>query len=474
MSVGYIASILRAASHKVSVVSPFAVGVGSFKRIKRPHAFGHYEAILRHRSAVAKNQRVRNLRSRIVRFRSPVRSSIQKPTIEAVRALLRDNVDVLMISAYTMYREVCELICAEARASGVPVIVGGPMFSVPEIVQEWLTIPGISAVYAGEPDAHLPKIVEATISGEAIPIAGLIRPGGEAGEIHPPLTDLDNIAFPDYADFPWESYPNKIIPIMTGRGCGWGVCTFCSDVFTTSGRTFRSRSPGNVLEEMRHQHMKHGATLFTFLDLKLNSNPDVWKALIDHAQSVVPNCEWTASVHVNTHGENGLGLENLKRARRAGLSRITTGLESGSRKIINSMARGTNPDALSKFVRNAWEAGISVRMTSIIGYPGETSDDVDATTAFLDKHFKYIDRIVVNRLSISPLTPLANSLQRNPAKFPKIHLKDLDLETGLLNHDNETFVDKGHQVAVTKLLKSAHRINRKPLRGASLTFEGVM
>lgn len=473
LSVGYLASNLRAASHQVSVISPLASGVGSFSRVTRPHSLGQYEAIIRHYSAISSCTGIRDLRNWIARQRSPARAPVQQPTVEVVRNVLRQNVDLLMISAYTMYRDVCTAICAEATARSVPVIVGGPMFSVAEVTKEWLEIPGLSGVFVGEPEANLHKVLRA-VSNYNEPVEGLIRPGDATGGLVAPMTDLDQSPFPDYTDFPWERYPNKIVPLMTGRGCGWGVCTFCSDVHTTSGRTFRSRSFENVFAEMRHQSLKHHTKTFTFLDLKLNSNLEVWNGLLSEAQSAVPGCEWTASVHVNINGGNGLQADDLKKARQAGLSRITTGLESGSQRMLNSMARGTNLDALSQFVRHASEAGISVRMTSIIGYPGETADDVRATASFLDQHYQFIDRIVVNRLAISPLTPLGMNLIKNPSKFPQIQEIALNTGTGLLDHDNTTFRSKGHLGAVVQLLGSAHRINRKPLNGASRTFEGVM
>lgn len=473
LSVGYLASNLRSASHKVTVISPLASGVGSFNRVTRPHSFGHYEAITRHYSATASWKGIRDLRDRIVKLRSPARTPAQLPTVEAVRKVLRQDIDLLMISAYTMYKDVCTAICAEASAHSVPVIVGGPMFSVAEVTKEWLEIPGISGVFVGEPEASMNNLLLA-VSDEGVPVEGFFRPGAATGTLVAPMTDLDQSPFPDFTDFPWERYPNRIVPLMTGRGCGWGVCTFCSDVHTTSGRSFRSRSFENVSAEMRHQALKHHTKTFTFLDLKLNSNLDVWNGLLSEAQSAVPGCEWTASVHVNINGGNGLKADDLKRARRAGLSRITTGLESGSQRMLNSMARGTNLDALSQFVRHASEAGISVRMTSIIGYPGETAEDVRATASFLDQHYQFIDRIIVNRLAISPLTPLGVNILKNPSKFPQIQDISLNSETGLFDHDNTTFRSKGHLGAVVQLLGSAHRINRKPLTGASRTFEGVM
>jgi radical SAM superfamily enzyme YgiQ (UPF0313 family) len=73
--------------------------------------------------------------------------------------------------------------------------------------------------------------------------------------------DLDQLPFPDYSDFPWQSYPNRIIPMISGRGCGWGVCKFCSDVTSTAGRSYRSRSPGNVREEIRYQADRYQASI---------------------------------------------------------------------------------------------------------------------------------------------------------------------------------------------------------------------
>ena len=473
MSVGHICAVARSKGHSVKVVSPLATGAGSFKRTMRPHIFGRYEAILRHQSAITRSKFVRDARQKISRHWSPASEHAHLATLSEIENVLRGGIDLLLISAYTMYRGLCTLICAKAQEFGVPVLVGGPMFSVPEVTDDWLTMPGLSAIFVGEPEIQMESILQASLNG-GTSVTGLATPKTGRNGIAQPLANLDQLPFPDYSDFPWDLYPNRIIPMMTGRGCGWGVCTFCSDVFTTAGREHRSRTPDNVLEEMAEQHRRHDTSTFTFLDLKLNSDLAVWDGLISEAQSVVPGCEWTASLHVNINASNGLSAAELKSARSAGLSRVTTGLESGSQGMLNRMARGTRVEALSEFVRHAWEAGISVRMTSIIGYPGETAEDVTLTNRFLHNHLKYVDRIIVNRLAISPLTPIGKSVLRNPSRYKAIRNVSLDVENGLLKHENATFQEKGHSRAVRRLLRTVHEINRKPLKGASLTFEGVM
>jgi anaerobic magnesium-protoporphyrin IX monomethyl ester cyclase len=147
------------------------------------------------------------------------------------------------------------------------------------------------------------------------------------------------LPFPDYSDFPWSRYPNRIVPLITGRGCGWGACTFCSDVTSTVGRSFRSRSAANVLAEIAEQSKRYATRLFAFTDLKMNSNLDVWDALLERFAHCAPGAQWIGAVHVGTRQPNGLGPEELKAARAAGMVRLTTGLESGSQRVLDRMAR---------------------------------------------------------------------------------------------------------------------------------------
>jgi radical SAM superfamily enzyme YgiQ (UPF0313 family) len=269
-------------------------------------------------------------------------------------------------------------------------------------------------------------------------------------------------------------YPNTIVPLITGRGCGWGVCLFCSDVITAAGRTFRSRSPDNVLSEIAHQHARHECRLFVFTDLKLNSNLDVWHAVTDRMQSIVPGCRWIGAVHVGTHGDNGLSYEELKQAREAGMVRITTGLESGSQRTLDRMVKGTDLDATSRFLVHAEKAGISVRTTMIIGYPGEDPSDVDLTTRFLREHENCLERIKLNRLQIKAGTQFHKLVKRKPGKFPDIVVKSANHRQAQVYHHFRPTEDPEYRRAISRLLHIVHRINRKPLVAEARDFEGVM
>jgi len=477
MSIGYISAILRDDGHSVRVLSPFSVGVSSFPRVLRSKPWGIIDQWTKYWTATTPTPVIKKLRHMVKKRVQPSSQSNQKNTIFAAQNLVDDDTDLVMISAYTMYYESCVQICGIASNKNIPVIIGGPYFNQQNISKKWLKIPGVSAIYGGEPENHLIDIVSALTSGK-VPahIPGLSFPDGISCGQAPPLENLDCLPFPDYSDFPWELYPSRIIPMMTGRGCGWGSCTFCSDVVTSSGRGFQTRSPENVIEEMRYQSNRYKTNLFTFLDLKLNSDLPVWHELAHNSQSAVPNCIWTASLHANSSASNhdGLSARELMDARAGGLVRLTTGLESGSSKILKSMGKGTSTEILSQFIRYSSEAGISVRLTVIVGFPGETGEDVKATTQFINKHYNHVDRVVLNRFAIQPGTPIHNRIVKNPDKYQQISNLKLDLNTASYDHINKVFFDKNHRRAMLGLIYAIHRVNRKPLQNASEIFEGVM
>lgn len=55
--------------------------------------------------------------------------------------------------------------------------------------------------------------------GDVTKHPGVFLPSGRLGPAAPPLTALDAVPRPDFDDFPWDRYPERVLPLMTGRGC---------------------------------------------------------------------------------------------------------------------------------------------------------------------------------------------------------------------------------------------------------------
>ncbi|MEZ6020803.1 MAG: radical SAM protein [Planctomycetota bacterium] len=369
LPVGLITAVLRKAGHQVEVFSPLSVGASGIPREGRAKPWGYWDERLRWWSATTPSRNVRAFRETLNTLRPHRRSTRGDEMMGALTKALERGPDVVLVSAYLMYHDVCERIAAMAAERGVPVVVGGPAFHGAETRRLWLKIPGLTGLFAGEAEGSIARLVEAIAAGESPTIPGYSTAnrggaqdaGGSAwndGGLAPPLQDLDQLPFPDYDDFPWDKYPNRIISMLTGRGCGWGVCRFCSDVVTVAGRTFRTRSAANVIDELRHHRERYGTSLYCFSDLKLNSDVEVWRALHEGFPDAVPGAKWTCAVHVGPRKDEGLSRADMQAASRAGLARVTTGFETGSPRLLDAMRKGTDPGRLAEFLAHASEARI--------------------------------------------------------------------------------------------------------------------
>ena len=477
IAIGLLTSILRKSGMDVQVYSPLSSGVTGVVREPRARAWSLIDQKLRYWSSVSTSPIVHRARAALATLHAPkLARSGEVVTSEFERRIGRNRPDAVLISTYLMYMPLVTQLAAVCKRSAVPLLVGGPYFAEGAVAEDWLKIDGLKGLVGGEVEPYLLDIVNAMIGSQDISQFPGVRVPGKPFTPAPPLKELDVIPFADYTDFPWDRYPNKIIPMITGRGCGWGVCSFCSDVTSTAGRTYRSRSPENVLAELHHQSQVHGAKLFAFTDLKLNSNLPVWRGLLENFQKVVPGAEWIGAVHVGVQQKEptGLSADELRQASAAGMTRLTTGLESGSQRVLDSMTKGTDLRVTSQFLHDATAAGISVRTTMILGYPGEESSDVTASAEFLEDHRNVIDRVMLNRFQITSGSRFEQNL--NAGRQSRDALTQITVNHRMAHVDHHYVPSENPQYrrAVSRLLRAVHRINRRELTGRARQFEGVM
>ena len=476
LSVGYLVAILRRAGIRCTVLSPLARGHRGVRREPRVRPWSLFEQRLRHASALSRSAAVGRTRRVLASLAATGVRRLARSVAEEADARLRARrPDVVLASTYLMYHDACRALGEVCARHGVPLLVGGPYLNHPEVVRAWLDLPGLAGIAGGEVETYLVELIEAAAGHRPLAgFPGVATPASGSALAAAPLKELDAVPFPDFRDFPWDRYPHRIVPLITGRGCGWGVCNFCSDVTSATGRSARSRSLGNVLEEIKQQSATHETRLFAFTDLKLNSHLGVWRGLLDRLPRLLPGARWIAAVHVGSRSENGLSADEVTAAARAGAVRLTTGLESGSQRLLDRMAKGTQLGVTSAFLHAARAAGISVRTTMILGYPGETAADVRASAAFLARHRDAIDRVTLNRFVVMTGTPLDR--RQRSSEGPRAARVPSAPERRLARFEDrpDAADDPGYRSAVHELLSEVHHINRRRLPGHASPFDGVM
>lgn len=471
LAIGLLVASLRTRGHRVRVLCPLEHGVAATDRERRETFLDHVQR----RVHLADWPPFLGLQEGLRRLYFHRRARPHPIVLQEVNKAMAARPDLILLSAYLQHFETVRAIGMIAEARGVPMLLGGPMFNIPDIATAWLDLPGLSGVVGAEADLSLPAMVETLCAGGDLrQFPGVTLPDGTHGTGAAPLRGLDRLPIPDFSDFPWQRYPNRIIPVMTGRGCQWAKCRFCSDVLSVSGRSFRTRSLARVLEELREQAARHDTRNFLFLDLKLNSYPDMLRGLAESIRQHVPGAEWIGTVHVDTRRDNGLSPADLRLAASGGMRRVSFGLESGSQRLLDIMHKGSTVEGNSAFIRAAHEAGLSIRCTMFKGYPGETAEDMAATVRFLENHAPYLDRVRFNRFSLQHATPVYDDVLAASDHGQGLILRGTDNRHARIHHRNPVGADRAYRRAKARALSIVHAINRKPLRNEARQFDGLM
>ncbi len=473
LAIGLLTASLRNKGHQVKLLSPLAYDVPATQRERQENVFDN----LKRRIHLTDNPLLIKARN-ISRYANAKVN--ERPHSRVMGTLLKaiedDRPDVILLSAYLQHFKSVKSICKAAKKADIPVLLGGPMFNIPDVAGSWCTMPGLTAVVGGEMDKQLPELVEKLAGGEDIScLPGVITAAAEQAMVAaPPLRPLDSTPIPDFTDFPWDRYPVRIIPVMTGRGCQWDKCLFCSDVISANGREFRTRSVENVLLEMQELSRRHNSTNFLFLDLKLNSWPEMMRGIAKDIQKYVQGAEWVGTVHVDLRKDNGLSRRDLKMAVEGGMRRISFGLESGSQRLLDAMNKGCSVERNGQFIRDAFEAGLSVRCTMFKGFPGETAEDMEQTADFLEEHAYAIDRIRFNDFTLHTDTPIWREMMAKSGEEAALRIRSHHKARARTTYLNPDLSCPAYRKAKNRALKVVYAINSKKLRESARQFDGLM
>ncbi len=471
LAVGLIVAALRNRGDEVEVICPLAYDVPAVQRERRETLADHVQR----RIHLSDWQPFLNVRDSLRAVHSWSRERSHPTVLREVERALGRRPDIILLSAYLQHFNSVRDIGRIAAAHGIPVLLGGPMFNVTGVADAWRSLEGIVGIVGAESDLSVPDIVDTVCDGgDLTRYPGITLPDGTRSSAARPLRDLDATPMPDFTDFPWDRYPVRIMPLMTGRGCQWDKCAFCSDVVSVSGRTFRTRSVESVLLEMQEQARRHNVASFLFLDLKLNSYPDMIRGIAENVGRYVQGAEWIGTVHVDQRRDNGLSRRDLQAAVAGGMRRISFGLESGSQRLLDLMRKGSSVEGNAAFIRHAHEAGLSIRCTMFKGFPGETDEDMEATADFLETHSRYLDRVRFNDFSLLQDTPIFKAVMARGTSTDAVLVRFLRERQARAEYRNPAMAHRGYRRAKARALAAVYEINRRRLRDSARQFDGLM
>lgn len=265
------------------------------------------------------------------------------------------------------------------------IVVGGVHFSY--CAEDTLAnVPEIDIVVRGEGERIFIELLETINKGGSFDdIKGLsFRCNNKIvnNQNQTTFENLDEIPF--YDKFSWDEYPEYLmgyaderipaISIMSSRGCPYN-CIFCSK----SGTKYRLRNPKKVVDEIVFLKNKYDVHAFNFLDLTFTASPQHVKGMCRELIDRKMDIKWWCESRVN------IPLELLDLMKQAGCVSLVIGVESGSPKIISQIQKNISLDQVLAFCRRCIDLGIIVSPYFMYSHPGETTNDVNKTSAFMLK-----------------------------------------------------------------------------------------
>jgi radical SAM superfamily enzyme YgiQ (UPF0313 family) len=276
------------------------------------------------------------------------------------------------------------------------IIVGGPHPSMdPEGTLERMK--AADYAFVGEAERSLPRFLGWVQSGRRGPLPPEIkgvafRDNGRV-VVRPAEweDDLDSLPFPAWDLMPPTSYPNEVIglfapafpaaPILLSRGCPYR-CTYCG-ASRIAGRRFRYRSVENALEEIAFLEEHYGIRTFALVDNSFTSHR---RHAMEFFQALLARPKKIFFTFPNGVRADSLDEELLRTMEGAGCGLIGLGIESSSDETLKRMKKDQTAALVEEKV-NLIRRTTSIPITGsfVLGYPGETLEDVKRTIRFAVK-----------------------------------------------------------------------------------------
>jgi anaerobic magnesium-protoporphyrin IX monomethyl ester cyclase len=314
---------------------------------------------------------------------STITPDFQQATLDEL-----DDALCLAVSLVTgpMIRETVQIArAAKKRYPGKPVILGGWHPSL--LPDQTLAADCVDIVVKGQGEDALLEIVERIEAGESMKgIAGVgYKQNGVLVFNQPrslkPIRELPPKAY-HLADFDayervcgrrWAMYTSSL-------ACPYN-CAYCTND-GVYGRKWNALDPEQVVEETTDLVTRYRLSLLWIVDDNFLVDRERALGIADGLVRKGVKFDW--SIQASTNLVSRFSVDELKLLRRAGLSQVSQGADSGSLKVMHLMNKDfqkleTIYTAADKLTR----AGIRPSFNMIFGFPGEGEEERRQSVALI-------------------------------------------------------------------------------------------
>jgi hypothetical protein len=282
--------------------------------------------------------------------------------IEAVKP------DIVGFSVYYISEEPTKWMCQELkrRMPNLIIAVGGS-----NVQKSWFQIqPYYDYVVNGEGEQKLLEILDEVENGVRHKEPQyLTQPEDQR-------ININGLPMPDYESIDFSQYkiPNGVNSEIS-RGCT-AKCTFCEE---THFWKYRQRQAVDLIEEIEWLYYNKGTDVVWFIDSLVNGNLKELRAFCKAVEAKNLKIHWTGYARC----DGRMDLEYFKDLKAGGCIMLNYGIESGSQKVLDDMAKGVTIAEMEQNFRDGKKVGIFAATNWIVGFPTEDLQDFADSMTFL-------------------------------------------------------------------------------------------
>ena len=212
------------------------------------------------------------------------------------------------------------------------------------------------------------------------------------------INSLDSLAFPDFSDYDLNKYQSPQLPLMLTRGCV-ARCKFCWETVYW-GHFLRCRGPENMLSEVKRNNDIYHVRSYIFSDSAVNNNPSLLRIFADLLVKENLDVNWWGQARIH----KSMTPDYLELLRRSGCITLAFGIESVSQKVLDAMGKNYKKEDIQRVIKDTYESGIKININLLVGFPGETEEDLKETEIFITEYGEYLEVVNVTALGLVPNT----------------------------------------------------------------------
>lgn len=262
-------------------------------------------------------------------------------------------------------------------------------YSLADVAEEFYTA-GADFVLTGEADISIVPLVEGLQNSNLEPLKHIAGLGSASFSNFDrrfiPADELDTLPFPAWDLFPLENYwrlrfahgpqsTRRYLPLLTSRGCPY-PCTFCV-VPATNGQRWRAHTAIRVVDEIEHYINEFKVREFHIEDLDPTISNQRTREICE--EIIRRGLDITWKIVAGTKVETIKDEDTVELMARAGCTYISISPETGSARLLKKMRKPFDLQHAIRLVKCMSQVGIRSQACFVLGYPGETKEDLQMT-----------------------------------------------------------------------------------------------